>query len=66
MNDELQKYINTGFSPEQIIEMYQNLTNTFDLLSRLTSGDYSMILDAMDDARDWIQGYLSYCKKEYN
>lgn len=66
MDDLLQEYINTGFTPQQINEMYQNLTNTFDLISRLTCNDYSIIKDAIEDSAMWLQGYLSYCKKEYN
>ena len=66
MDDLLQEYINTGFTPQQINEMYQNLTSTFDLISRLTCCDSIIVIQAVEDSMLWLDGYLSYCKKEYN
>ena len=60
----LQDYKDTGFSPEQIMKMYENLTETYDLLSRLVLGDFKTINEAVDDAMTWIEGYMSYSKEE--
>lgn len=62
----LEDYKRTGFSPEQINTMYENLTNTYDLISRLTCGDVGIVEKAIRDCELWIDGYLSYCKKEYH
>ena len=63
--DELESYRATGFSPEQILMMYEHLTVTADLLSRLICGDVLITLKAVDDTEAWLLGYLSYCKKDY-
>jgi len=60
----LEYYKNTGFSPEQVLKMYENLTNTADIFLRLLSNDVEIMTLAYDDAKAWVDGYLSYCKKE--
>ena len=65
-NDLLQQYINTGFSPEQVNLMYQNLSATYDLLARLVSNDIPIMIQAYDDVKVWLNSYLSYCKQELN
>ena len=64
--DELERYRATGFLPEQILMMYEHLTVTADLLSRLICNDIPIMIQAVDDAESWLQGYLSYCKKDYH
>ena len=66
MDEELKEYKATGFTPSQILMMYNHLTITADLLSRLICNDIQIMIQAVDDAEMWIQGYLSYCKKDYN
>jgi len=59
----LQDYIDTGFSPEQIVRMYKNLTEIYDLISRLIMGDMESINEAVNDAVYWLDGYASYSKE---
>lgn len=59
----LQDYIDTGFSPERIIKMYESLSGTYDLISRLIIGDYYSINEAVNDAIWWLDGYASYSKE---
>ena len=64
MDDDnlLKEYKNTGFSPDQINKMYENLTNTYDLLSRLLIGDFESINIAVDDAILFMNDYISFKK----
>jgi len=61
--DELQDYKNTGFSPDQIMEMYESLTVVNDLLTRLICGDKEIIQVAILDALYWMEGFASYSKE---
>lgn len=63
-NELLNQYIETGFSPEQVNQMYENLSVTADIFLRLLSNDVEMMELAFDDMKSWMDGYLSYRKKD--
>ena len=60
----LQDYKDLGFSPDQILTMYRNVTQTYDLISRLVLGDFKIINQAVDDAMEFLEDYASYSKEE--
>jgi hypothetical protein len=63
MEDELANYRTTGFSPEQILLMYENLSEIYDLLTRLICGDFVSINKAVDDTLWFLSDFRSYSKK---
>lgn len=64
--DLFRQYIDTGFSPEQIIKMSESLSIVNDLISRLIIGDFYSINLAVEDAIDFLDGYASLNRKELN
>jgi hypothetical protein len=60
--DLLRQYIETGFSPEEIIKMSESLNIVNGLISRLIIGDFTSINLAVDEAIWFIDGYVSIMK----
>jgi hypothetical protein len=59
----LQDYIETGFTPEQINIMYNNLLETQSLIYNLICGDRDIVEQAVDDAMIWLDSFIGYSKE---
>lgn len=57
-------YKATGLNPEQIKQMYENLTEAYDLILRLIDGEVSVMKLAVEESVSWLNSNVKYAKRE--